>query len=1398
MTEFTLGYREVISDQDLFEKWTEITLTTGGTQSTLQDIKATEKANGYSYEDSAKVYTRNRFIYWRIIGDCLELIEHSLDVNLTGNKLKIRFTDSPIIDGLSVRETEENVLILVPTVCSVHRLIFPHPAKFHTQDDLLGIHPNLAAPSIFSKVKASDFRNTNSFYVFNSPNSAIDQLPNLASSFYNADAEEAIFTLAYPSSELLLIKLSKEGKSTCQELKGESLMPRFLSGLTEKFRAKQSNDNQIISTLIDTIDYEIYILTLTRNGHLKFWSGRNEQCFAVVDVLAEIGLYGSDKLQSAALRKSMEQRDKDNRFAIFLKFSDTCQFHIIRTILSPQQIQVKILNTLTSAESDLIDFALQFNRIWAAWRINDDDCVIYSASFQSRVWTPIVKEVVHDTEVPRNSAECDPRQFYLQHLFHPGRFPLHIINKALGIYRKSNLMGTEINLTSVAALKQAICLAIESDTQSCFSEGDVVDHEFLEYSEWCWQKFYSCCIQYHRASLRPLGFMLLPQNSGAILLKKGTFSFLRPMEPLEHMALCSNFFYKSQFINFDVLEYEDGANSGQVLDDLLILFEALVYMENQLSAQFKATFEAELSINLNPERVITQLLETLKTEMEHEFNTLCEHLFSQLNQTADLYKVIHKLLELLRHDSTASNPNNEINPNAQRYFSSTLGVSFVASCLRQQCQNRFSICRNLLTMCEILVKGDTLQTNVSEAIYSVCKPEIIYLTQAYFVMLWLTKLPALNNVPQESTLQRLTPIKLTPAFNVRPQGTVFSLLEVFTSSTGGQEARKLLAKIEYNERAMAHWHLSLLPFVSSLRYTLWPLKTSTVLPEWLVSSGQHVWLQQYVKLLGTWCDWNISSCNFLLAVSFLTSAENYKALDLFEIAAKGILHEPFLQKLIKGETGNQAYIAYYLKVIQLFELHKSRDCSIQTAKTALSIIDADNPRVATLYSVQFKHHLALRHYKEAFYALKANPDNERKKDNLRDLVKTLLDERNFDMLLSFTYGDMDELFTSILLTRARATDAANNIFYDFLYAYQVKRGPLCHRLAASVMYEQAYRLSQCESADSLEKQVKCYLAAKNVLQLVDPQYAWVIRPADPDEEPNEVTLECLAGLQKDSEMFRIKKQVEVVTVDTIKKALTFACAKLQLERTQPTLATHITAPEDLVTLLNSVGHFKSALEICSTFNLPYGSVFEALTWRCVSLSEDPHNDAWSWLLENDLQDLSADRENVASIVWDLLKTYLRKYEEPHSTVLHKVVCEKIISLRMYVPFWLLASYKMRNPGELIKILHRAGRLEEAIEVCHEYLLAALGYGKELYGFKASLAPNAPLFCVPVYPIQALITELRLQNEADFSRPFEKEYEVLNRLFPQYLTVAVRISNEKCQWTMVPFSSIPSYSSRAAM
>ncbi|KAJ8972546.1 hypothetical protein NQ314_000133 [Rhamnusium bicolor] len=60
----------------------------------------------------------------------------------------------------------------------------------------------------------------------------------------------------------------------------------------------------------------------------------------------------------------------------------------------------------------------------------------------------------------------------------------------------------------------------------------------------------------------------------------------------------------------------------------------------------------------------------------------------------------------------------------------------------------FQICRNLLLICNILLNSKELEWGVLEAIRSVCTPEIVVLTQASYVMLWLSGLPALVNLPQ--------------------------------------------------------------------------------------------------------------------------------------------------------------------------------------------------------------------------------------------------------------------------------------------------------------------------------------------------------------------------------------------------------------------------------------------------------------------------------------------------------------------------------------------------------------------------------------------------------------------------------------------------------------------------
>lgn len=163
----------------------------------------------------------------------MELVEHSLDVNLAGNRVRYKFVDTPILDGVSIHETYENVVVLVPTVCSVHRLVFPHPDKYHRQDDMADTHPDLAAPSIFSEATPAEARDPTTFHFFTNSSS---QLPHLADSSLTLAEEEAIFVLVYPSNEILLIRQCRDGKIESCELKNESIVPRFLSGLADKLR----------------------------------------------------------------------------------------------------------------------------------------------------------------------------------------------------------------------------------------------------------------------------------------------------------------------------------------------------------------------------------------------------------------------------------------------------------------------------------------------------------------------------------------------------------------------------------------------------------------------------------------------------------------------------------------------------------------------------------------------------------------------------------------------------------------------------------------------------------------------------------------------------------------------------------------------------------------------------------------------------------------------------------------------------------------------------------------------------------------------------------------------------------------------------------------------------------
>lgn len=135
----------------------------GATQSTLQDIKTAERAGGFCFNDASKHVTRNRFIHWRTHHDVLELLEVSLDANLTGSSVRYRFTDAPVLSVSLFETNNQQVVILVATVSSIHRLNFTHP-------DVLAKHSPAAindgaSLSVFHEASAQATRDPSTFHV---------------------------------------------------------------------------------------------------------------------------------------------------------------------------------------------------------------------------------------------------------------------------------------------------------------------------------------------------------------------------------------------------------------------------------------------------------------------------------------------------------------------------------------------------------------------------------------------------------------------------------------------------------------------------------------------------------------------------------------------------------------------------------------------------------------------------------------------------------------------------------------------------------------------------------------------------------------------------------------------------------------------------------------------------------------------------------------------------------------------------------------------------------------------------------------------------------------------------------------------------------------------------------
>ncbi|CAH1786774.1 unnamed protein product, partial [Owenia fusiformis] len=1409
MVDTGMSYREIVPNQSSNLRWKDITFNSGNSLSTLQDIKLPECAGGYTYRDSGKVAapSRNRFIYWRTFNDCLELVEQSLDFNLTGNAVRFKFQDTPILNGVGIHESHGYVVILVSTVCSVHRLMFPHPNKLQKME--LSYYPGSvqtseSSPSIFMDASINTVRDPANLYSVCHSGTQSYQI-HTATSWLTGEGE-ALFGMATNTGSILLIKLPSygiQGIVLQHELRQSSMMKRLWSGLVPAaIRGGQEATDASLSLAIHPFGQDIFIFSVCRDHKIRMWSCKNQECVMASDLLEHMPDSVDPQktaigAQGHILHVASGSTSSSVHLGVFLSFSDRNLFIILQPVLSDGQYKINSVVSIFGHNDDLIDFCVTSNYIWTLWMNSESDTIsryvpIDRESTSIDSWNPVFlqPQEVEEIEVPDHK---DPRETYLQHIFSPGRFSTQAIVKALQIYRRSheNISILDHATLSIDLLKQEVSAAVETEIQRSTTEFEMAPEDYYQLQHQQWAKFYSCCTQYFQVEVKPLGIFADNVTGMVAIIRKNVVSFLRPCDTVEHLVLTPiDYIISDDLADIKELKQDDQTS----LQDVISVCDCVKMIGDCVTSDWTFAFENDIFYHESPEKIVKQIVDSLLVDLSatsREGDQMLRNIKLKLHNITGLIRTLDTLLDMtdlakgqpeeLRVDDYDAQ-GRQLSSN--HLFTSDIGLDILSQCIQQMSQTRFNFLRDLLILQVLMTRwGEQIGLNLqmSERIKTDLLPKTSLLVHGYHVLCWCcaaTATPIPTNALElsERQLAALEISETSASSPVYKTGhKVMSLAELFMRGVGGPQCRLLLSQNNFlEEDPCAFWSSTLQPTATIAGQLLWPISVNFLFPEFLMLQCQYSQLQEYFWIVHHWCEWNPSSRKFLLGQSYLNSNEPEKALDCFLEAVHGVGNEEFLlQKLLMcdDESIPKLEILYYLKVIKLLEEFNLPDLVISLATTAIRIAEPGDPNIPTLWSKSFKHHLELCHNEEAYSAMIANIDPSRRKDCLRQFIVVLCERSQLRALVEFPYIDMYDDVVNIIESRARSVDLATHNYYDLLYSFHVYRSNF--RKAGSVMYEYGMRLGrELPGLKGLQRQAKCYLACLNALRLVDPKYAWIVKPVprakslSPEEPIHGVSPK--RNIDGEIRETMLTQRIELLELQDIEKEYMLVHSRLSFHQKDPEpsymTGPTLSAPETIGLLVNA-GLFDNAVTLSKAYGLSLATIFEGLASRCIRLSQNSSSymqgdndytaDAWSWLNDNELtQTLNSKEISSADQAWRLLHLYLDKYATEGSTY-HKCVALRLLSQGFSLPNWFIAAYKKVNPAELLRLYLDHDWLDHAAHLAIEYIDAVLGKGGEYFGLKTSLNVTSPSVWLPYTCLDQLLNALgEVRNDAMFIQLYE--------------------------------------------
>ena len=264
------------------------------------------------------------------------------------------------------------------------------------------------------------------------------------------------------------------------------------------------------------------------------------------------------------------------------------------------------------------------------------------------------------------------------------------------------------------------------------------------------------------------------------------------------------------------------------------------------------------------------------------------------------------------------------------------------------------------------------------------------------------------------------------------------------------------------------------------------------------------------------------------------------------------------------------------------------------------------------------------------------------------------------------------------------------------------------------MYECAMRIgTEMVNYSGLQQQVRCYLATLNALRLVNPDYAWIVKPVLKIMET-----QLAPGMSPkhsyDGEIVtpsKLKPRLDVLELKDIEREFQLINARLKLANSSKNNKQTLTAAgptlsaNDVLTLLVASNLFTEAVKVAKAYQLDFRPIVEGLASRCVFLSRTAKaaekDAAWDWLADNQSTEGALTSVEAA---WGLLKKLMQDLETKGQSMLKKAVAIRLISLgHAGFPAWMISGYKAVNAAELLHLYLSHGYVLLAAALAVDYI-----------------------------------------------------------------------------------------------